>query len=208
MKKIIYTLLFLFVLLILRVFFISIYTIDQNSMNNTYNNGDHVLLIKNLYKIKRNDIVIFNRENEDLIKRCIGLPGDSIKISNGKIFVNDNLIKNPEKAIINGLHKNDIFLESLIYDSYGTNWNPNNFDYYLIPKKGTKIVLNSKNLSLYENLVKLDNNNSEVLNQPYYIFKNDYFYLIGDNRKASIDSRFFGPIKSSNIMGKVLFPLN
>ena len=84
MKKIIYTLLFLFVLLILRVFFISIYTIDQNSMNNTYNNGDHVLLIKNLYKIKRNDIVIFNRENEDLIKRCIGLPGDSIKISNGK----------------------------------------------------------------------------------------------------------------------------
>lgn len=195
-------------LILLRVFFFSIYTVNQNSMNNTYDNGDHVLLIKNLYNINFNDILIFNREDENLIKRCIGLPGDSIKIFNENIFINSHVITNPKNARINTLPIKDIFLESLIYQSYGSNWNPNNFEYYLIPKKGTKIILNDKNLELYENLIKQDNNNIDIKNQSFYVFKNDYFYLIGDNRNASIDSRFFGPIKSSEIIGKVIFPIN
>lgn len=207
MKKISLIILFFFFLILLRFFFFAIYTVHQNSMNNTYDNGDHVFLIKNLYNINFNDILIFNREDESLIKRCIGLPGDSIKIFNDNIFINSHVIKNPKNARINTLPIKDIFLKSLIYQSYGSNWNPNNFGYYLIPKKGTKIILNDKNLELYENLIKQDNNNTEIKNQAFYVFKNDYFYLIGDNRSESIDSRFFGPIKSSEIIGKVIFPI-
>lgn len=208
MKKIIYFFLFISLLILSRVFIVAVYTVNQDSMNNTYNSGDHVLLLKNFYNINRNDILIFDHDNENLIKRCIGLPGDSIKIVKGEIFVNNQLVKNPQRAIVNSNYKNDIFTESLIYNSYGSNWNPTDFDYFLIPKRGTKIIFNHINKSLYENLIKLDNSELSIQNQSYYIFKNDYYFLIGDNRGASIDSRFFGPIKLSNITGKVIFPMN
>ena len=207
MKKIVYILLFITFLVVVRLFFAAIYTVNQNSMNNTYHNGEKVLLIKNFYKIRHNDILIFNHDNEHLIKRCIGLPGDSIKSINGKIFVNNNEIENPPEAILKNCYKNDVFIQKVIYDSYGSNWNPLNFNYYIIPKKGTKINLSTKNKSLYENLINLDNDNVLIQNQSFYVFKNDYYYLIGDNRSVSVDSPFSGPVKSSNIATTVIFPI-
>jgi signal peptidase I len=167
-KKIIYIALFIFVLIMLRIFLFEIYVINQNSMKNTYKTGDRVLILKNFYSIKHNDVLIFKHDNENLIKRCVGLSGESLKIINGNIYSNNVLISPPPKGILKNKPESeiDVFTKSDIYFTFGTNWTLNNFGSYLIP--------------------------------------NDYFFLVGDNRAESIDSRIFGAIKKSDIKGKVI----
>lgn len=207
-KNTIYIFLFFIVILLLRLFLISVYRVQHNSMKNTYYNGDWVILLKNIFTINRNDVLIFTHDKENLIKRCIGLPGETIKIVNGKILINNSIIQPPPTTIIEKYSASNIFTKSMIYKSYGTDWTPNNLGAYLIPYKGMKIKLTNENLSHYKNIIKLESNMSEIKENSSYVFKNDYYFFIGDNRKVSIDSRFFGPIKYSCILGKVMFSLN
>ena len=213
-KKIAYFIFFLFILMVLRLFFIEVYTINQSSMKNTYKNGDRVLILKKLYTLKQNDIVIFRRNKENLIKRCIGLPGDSIKIINGKIYLNNKFISPPSNAILTFSSDIDIFTKADIYYNYGRNWTPYNMGTYKIPQKGMKIKLTPEVVSLYQNLINSEvNNNLNVTknknwkNNKYYTFQNDYYFLIGDNRAGSIDSRTFGPINILDLKGKVIISL-
>ena len=66
--------------------------IPSESMVPTLNVGDRLFVTRvyNLEKLKRGDIIVFHSEElqDSLIKRLIGLPGDKIKIENGKVFVN------------------------------------------------------------------------------------------------------------------------
>ncbi|MDV3492892.1 signal peptidase I [Elizabethkingia miricola] len=213
-KKVIYFIFFLLILMVLRLFFIEVYTINQSSMKNTYGNGVRVLILKNLYTLKQNDIVIFKRNKENLIKRCIGMPGDSIKIINGKIYLNNKFVSPPPSAILKYSSDIDIFTKSDIYYNYGRNWTPYNMGAYKIPKKGMKIILTPEIISLYQNLINSEvNNNFNVTNNKnwknnkYYTFQNDYYFLVGDNRAGSIDSRTFGPINILDLKGKVILSL-
>lgn len=213
-KKVIFFILFFLVLIVLRLFFIEVYTINQSSMKNTYGNGVRVLILKNLYTLKQNDIVIFKRNKENLIKRCIGMPGDSIKIINGKIYLNNKFVSPPPSAILKYSSDIDIFTKSDIYYNYGRNWTPYNMGAYKIPKKGMKIILTPEIISLYQNLINSEvNNNFNVTNNKnwknnkYYTFQNDYYFLVGDNRAGSIDSRTFGPINILDLKGKVILSL-
>lgn len=200
--------------MVLRLFFIEVYTINQSSMKNTYENGDRVLILKNLYSLKQNDIVIFKRNKENLIKRCIGMPGDSIKIVNGKIYLNNKFVSPPPSSILKYNSDIDIFTKSDIYYNYGRNWTPYNMGAYKIPKKGMKITLTPENISLYQNLINSEVNNNFIVtnnkkwkNNEYYTFQNDYCFLVGDNRAGSIDSRIFGPINILDLKGKVIISL-
>lgn len=209
-KQILYIITFLFALILLRLFVFEIYTINQNSMNNTYQTSDRVLILKNFYSIKHNDVLVFKRKNENMIKRCIGLPGESIKIINGKTYSNNKLISLPPKAILGSISTIDIYSKTEISYTYNASWNLNNFGCYTIPAKGMKILLTPKNLSLYKKLIEDDNNNSKKMHNPknnYYVFQNNYVFLIGDNRVQSVDSRFFGPIKESEVKGKVILDI-
>ncbi|MDV2446361.1 signal peptidase I [Elizabethkingia anophelis] len=213
-KKITFFIFFLFILMVLRLFFIEVYTINQNSMKNTYENGDRVLILKNLYTLKQNDIVIFRRNKENLIKRCIGLPGDSIKIINGKIYLNNKFISPPLNAILAYSSDIDIFTKANIYYNYGRNWTPYNIEAYKIPQKGMKITLTPEMVSLYQNLIDSEvnndfnaTNNKKWKNNKYYTFQNDYYFLVGDNRAGSIDSRTFGPVNILDLKGKVIISL-
>ena len=64
-------------------------------MNKTYHTGDRVLILKNFYSIRHNDVVIFQKDHNNMIKRCLGLPGENIEIINGKIYSNKSLLPNP-----------------------------------------------------------------------------------------------------------------
>ncbi|ATL42166.1 MULTISPECIES: signal peptidase I [Elizabethkingia] len=213
-KKVIFFILFLLVLIVLRLFFVEVYTINQSSMKNTYENGDRVLILKNLYTLKQNDIVIFRRNKENLIKRCIGLPGDSIKIINGKIYLNNKFVSPPSSAILKYSSGIDIFTKADIYYNFGRNWTPYNMGAYKIPQKGMKIKLTPEIVSLYQNLINSEVNNNLNLtnnknwkNNKYYTFQNDHYFLVGDNRAGSIDSRTFGPINILDLKGKVIISL-
>ncbi|MBO0959870.1 signal peptidase I [Neobacillus sp. MM2021_6] len=77
-------------------FVFGITIIDGNSMNPTYDNRDVVLTSHLFYKVERNDVVIVkNQSGFNIIKRIIALPGETVRIEGGIVYVNGNPVKEP-----------------------------------------------------------------------------------------------------------------
>ena len=95
------------------------------------------------------------------------------------------------------------------------NWNEDNFGPIIIPKKGEKIKLNSINLPIYKKLIRdyeknsLDLKNGSIfinnIKTEQYIFKQNYYWMMGDNRYKSEDSRSWGFVPEDHIVGKPIF---
>ena len=91
-------------------------------------------------------------------------------------------------------------------------WTMDNFGPFKIPKKGMRIPLNEKTVALYKKVIKKyekqhlkKTTNGYVLNgkkQTSYVFQQDYFFMMGDYRKESQDSRRWGVVPEKNIIGK------
>ena len=180
----------LFVVLILRSFFIEPYKIPSGSMIPTLMIGDFILVDKNIYgyKIPLTNITLFENENpkrgdvvvfkypEDqsinYIKRVIGLPGDKILYKNKRLYIN-----NSEYPLIKVEHSFDpieiadghVFIENNLQKEY--------------------MILNQSN---------------PPFNFEYYVPNGTYFVL-GDNRDNSNDSRFWGPVPEENLVGKAFY---
>lgn len=146
-KEVIPYIVIVVVVVLIRTFIITPVRVDGDSMKNTLKNGDILLLYK-LSSIDRFDIIVLDEEkdNEKIIKRVIGLPGETVAIKKGKIYINDKLIDDEY--------------------AYGETSDYN------------KVTL-----------------------------RDDEYFILGDNRLISKDSRYFGPIKDNEIKGKIVFRL-
>ncbi len=149
---------------IVRSFLVQPFLVSGTSMVPTFSNGDYVLTDELTYRIRppeRGEVVVFHDVSDAstyLIKRVIGLPGETVIIKNDTVTIENK--QNP-----NGFVLNETYLPS------GT-----------ITSGDEDITLSS----------------------------NSYF-MMGDNRAVSYDSRSWGPLPASNIVGLVrfrLWPLN
>jgi signal peptidase I len=151
----------------LRIFAIGTYSIPSGSMEPTLMIGDRIVVDKlsyHLHGMGRSDIVVFSRPaNEDcggapvadLVKRVIGLPGETISLSGGQVFINGKLLAEP--------------------------WLP---------------------ASVQRSTTPGPSSHPFALRRPFKVPAHDVF-VMGDNRTDSCDSRYWGPIPESSIVGKV-----
>ncbi len=172
----------------------------------------------------RNDVIAFeipselyNPESKDyaiLIKRIIGMPGDTLEIKNQEIFINNNKLRNPSFIHINLDAQPIENLDKNLFP-YDNRWTTENFGPVIIPRKGMRVELDPKNIILWQNAINQDFGKKVIsvegtvitLNgRPLreYTFEKDFYFVLGDNRKNSIDSRYFGFVPEEWIIGKAL----
>lgn len=174
----------LVVALIIKALVLQAFWIPSESMETTVNKGDRILVNKvsyRLHEVRRGDLVVFEKlegtpgDTKDLIKRAIALPGETIEIrSDGRIWI-WGAGETPDDAKL---------LE----------------EPYLDPQNA---VLNAPSAS---DPLTADIWDEQCTNQPRTpgrcTLGDASYFMMGDNRNRSSDSRFFGPIPEENIVGR------
>lgn len=169
---------------------------------------------------ERSDIVVFEwpgntgelepERIDSYVKRCVGLPGDTIEIYNKVVFVNGKEFWRPPFIQYRRPLK-----RTADYGIFppGSNWNSDNYGPLYVPKKGDTIKLTARNIEQWrtiidrehgERVVSVEKGIIKINNLPvdYYTLNDDYYFMLGDNRDESSDSRFWGFVPRSKITGK------
>lgn len=94
-------------------------------------------------------------------------------------------------------------------------WDKNNYGSIVIPYKGLRVVLNQTNFNHYKDIIETYENHKidyrdlkyfiDGLESQFYVFNQDYFFIMGDNRMNSLDSRYIGFLPKKKIFGKVTY---
>lgn len=169
----------------------------------------------------RGDVVVFDypgntnelvsAEVTNYIKRLIGKPGDTIQIINKKLFVNSAEVPDPPDAKFNKSVTSSTLLD--IFPK-GKPWNDDNYGPVIVPKMGDLIKITPDNIEDWKTFIRREGHTvrltadnkvfiDETENSSYKVEKN-YYFMMGDNRNNSSDSRMWGFMPEDNIIGEAM----
>ncbi|MDZ7293906.1 MAG: signal peptidase I [candidate division KSB1 bacterium] len=190
--------------LILRLLVIQAFRIPTGSMKDTLLIGDFLMVNKFIYgvrtpstlplvkaniphfrfpavkKPKRGEVIVFKYpldQRLDYIKRCVGLPGDTIEVRNGDLYVNGK----PEGT------------KELV----GRRYDPED-GHYVVEYRITTPQGQKYNIRHYDFRGRTFDNFGPIVVPPGHLF------MMGDNRDNSADSRFWGPLPFDNVVGEAM----
>jgi signal peptidase I len=184
---------------------------------------------KNLIDVSKpevKDVVVFQfprgfendslRSNSKYVKRIIAGPHDTLKISNGEIYVNGEILVLPSTIKISkDKERSGWVIDDKIYPP-GAKWNKDNYGPIVIPGKGDTIKITPENFEKYQSIIVMDFGERALIPEgtivtlagkaiSEYALTQDHYFVIGDNLDNSMDSRYFGFITDNMIIGKAMF---
>jgi len=183
--------------------------VPSDSMEDTIFAGD-CLLVHKTRSIARNDIIIFNHPNgsgTQLIKRCVGLPGDTVTLHEGQVYTNGEIVVVPPTIKI------PFTAYSVNFPHQSLGWTTNNYGPVIVPFRGMTINLDSINIELYRNIIQFEGHEISRRDSVIYIdghgvaaytFDTNSYFVLGDNRGNSFDSRYWGFVAQELIVGKAI----
>ena len=170
--------------------------------------------------VERGDVIVFDWPGErDMktkppqtwyLKRCIGLPGDTIVISNRIVTVNGEVFQNPPDLKFQRSEPLPAGIPRGVLFPRGSVSNEDNYGPIVVPKKGMIIPLTPENFFIWEVFIIREGHNAVLSSGKVvidgnetneYVVERDYAFGMGDNRDDSLDSRFWGFIPMEDIIG-------
>lgn len=215
---------------IIRVFVVGSYRIPTSSMERTLLAGDFLFVNKYVYgaripftdiqlpridTIERGDIIVFKfPKNRSLnyIKRCVALSGDTLEIRDRTLFINGQPSVLPEHAQYLGDMLPAGYPDRQVFPRY-SGFNKDNYGPLRVPRKGDVVALDSNNYYLYAALIEGEGHTIGTVGGKIiidgkpaetYTVEQNYYFVMGDNRDNSLDSRFWGFLAERDVVGQAL----